>query len=419
LRFVLDVIRGIKERGAEPKLSFEEFALHVQTSTPDDDVDEIVERLLDYRAKRAAARGSVRAFDRAQYKAVAAEADREPGTLIDYADLTFRYLKATGLFHNVGRGIGLAPRKAQLAELIRQDRREFPDDKAYLQTLWLGAELPTDDAAKALAVLNDLATQLRARGVSVTLPPVGAALADIQILRYEVEQRLFRLDEEEYAAAQAGQVEEIAAWMEAIITGRALELPDGTSISVPRGEAPAYLEWVIWRAFLAINSLLKSSWEARNFEIDQDFLPVHCAPGGGPDMVFEFADYVAVLEGTLTSSSRQEAAEGEPVRRHVAQIAEHSAKRVYGLFIAPQIDSNTAHTFSSGAWYRPDDSKMALDIVPLTLADFRRFLLGGRVNLAEMPEKLRTLLIECRAVSNRDAPDWKRVISEIVKQMSS
>ena len=68
-------------------------------------------------------------------------------------------------------------------------------------------------------------------------------------------------------------------------------------------------------------------------------------------MVFEFADFLLVVEVTLTESSRQEAAEGEPVRRHVADIAEEQkaigGKAVYGLFLANRIDSDTAETFRS------------------------------------------------------------------------
>ncbi len=418
LRFVLEVMHELGARGAVLVLSFEEFALHVQTSSPDDGIANVVDRVLAYRAAREAARGNVRAFDREQYAAIAAQIDRQASTLDDYADLSFRYLKATGLFRNAGRGIGLSPNKAQLAELIRQNQPVFADDREYFQSLWQGADLPTDDLATAIVVVNDLAGQLTARGVPSYPPPVGTPLPDIEIIRHAFEERLLQLDEEEYAAAQAGQLDEIAAWMDAVATRGSATLADGTRLTVPRGEGPAYLEWVIWRAFLAIDSLVKPSWEARNFKIDQDFLPVHCAPGGRPDMVFEFENAIVVVEVTLTSSSRQEAAEGEPVRRHVATYAENSPKPVYGLFIALQIDSNTAHTFSAGAWYLPDDTKISLDIVPLTLKEFRAFLLGGRQNLSEMPQKLRMLLIECRSVANRDAPHWKREIAQIVARLS-
>jgi hypothetical protein len=136
-------------------------------------------------------------------------------------------------------------------------------------------------------------------------------------------------------------------------------------------------------------------------------------------MVFEFEEAIIVVEVTLTASSRQEAAEGEPVRRHVAQYTEEAHKPVFGLFIALQIDSNTAHTFRAGDWYLPDDSKLSLDIVPLTLTDFHEFLASGRHRLPEMPRLLRQLLVECRAKANQDAPTWKQSIRSVVRRLST
>ena len=133
-------------------------------------------------------------------------------------------------------------------------------------------------------------------------------------------------------------------------------------------------------------------------------------------MVFEFEDTIIVVEVTLTASSRQEAAEGESVRRHVAKYAEKEDKTVYGLFIAVNIDSNTAHTFRSGDWYLPNDNKLTLDIVPLTLSDFSDFLTSGKGRLAEMPSLLSRLLMECRAKANQDAPQWKKSINTIFQR---
>lgn len=413
LRFVLDIMHELTQRGESPTLRFEEYALHVQTATPSDGISHVVDQVLDFRARREAAAGQVRRFDSESYDAVAARIARVPSTLDDYADLSFRYLKATGLFRNAGRGIAIVPNKAQLAELVRAQEPAFADDRAYLRMLWQGADLPTDDEVAARTVVADLADQLTKRGKPTPSPAPGATVADIQNLRHELEEQLRRLDEQEYAAKQADCVGEIGAWMEALITDRPASLPEGAKL--PKGERPAYLEWIIWRAFLAINSLTNEPWEARRFQIDQDFLPVHCAPGGGPDMVFEFADAIVVVEVTLTKSSRQEAAEGEPVRRHVAKYATAgSGKEVYGLFIALDIDSNTAHTFSQGSWYQPDDTKVTLQIVPMTLADFRTFLTAGKDDLSTMPNKLQHLLMSCRSKANLDAPQWKRAISDII-----
>jgi AlwI restriction endonuclease len=193
------------------------------------------------------------------------------------------------------------------------------------------------------------------------------------------------------------------------------------AIEVPQAEAPAYFEWILWRAFLAINSLANKPYEARRFKIDQDFLPVGTAPGNGPDLIFEFDDFVMVVEVTLTDNSRQEAAEGEPVRRHVADLVtyhgEQSGKPVYGLFIANRIDSNTAETFRNGVWFTRTDDKLRLDITPVTLEQFKAFFAAmftsGRVEVG----LIRELLDLCGDLRpNYEAPAWKQEIALTVQQ---
>jgi len=158
-------------------------------------------------------------------------------------------------------------------------------------------------------------------------------------------------------------------------------------------------------------------------------LPVGTAPGNGPDLIFEFDDFVIVVEVTLTDNSRQEAAEGEPVRRHVAELVSHyradlmahygaqSGKPVYGLFIANRIDSNTAETFRIGVWFTRTDDKMRLDIIPLTLAQFKAFFealfTSGRVEVG----LIRELLDLCGGLRPaHEAPAWKREIEQIIEQ---
>ena len=62
-------------------------------------------------------------------------------------------------------------------------------------------------------------------------------------------------------------------------------------------------------------------------------------------------DFTILTEVTMSTSSRQEAMEGEPVRRHVSDAVLKYDKPVYGMFIAVRIDTNTAETFRHGIWY--------------------------------------------------------------------
>lgn len=379
LRHTLAIMLELEKQTGESRLNFVEMAIVVQLTSSDESLADIVAQVLALRARRLASPNK-RKFDRQEREAAAVLHGYAAGTFNDYADTNLRYLKATGLVQSKGRGLSLVPEKHVFVEKLIQDTGIPDSDSSYFITLCNGAKLPTDNKDSALAVLDDLLQQLEKRGIpfDATGKPTDTP-ADIAIIRHQIEGILSERNEEEYATRQAVEWEEIAAYMELIITRKGKKtLSNGEDIEVPQAEAPAYFEWVLWRAFLAINSLANKPYEARRFKIDQDFLPVGTAPGNGPDLIFEFHDFVIVVEVTLTDNSRQEAAEGEPVRRHVADLVSHygaqSGKPVYGLFIANRIDSNTAETFRIGVWFTRTDDKMRLDIIPVTLVQFKAFL---------------------------------------------
>ena len=119
----------------------------------------------------------------------------------------------------------------------------------------------------------------------------------------------------------------------------------------------------------------------------------------------------------MSTSSRQEAMEGEPVRRHVSDAVIQYNKPVYGMFIAVKIDTNTAETFRHGIWYAKGDVKQRLDIVPLTLAQFQKYFVSMfRANQAR-PENIRDLILKCKMRRDiLDAPAWKQYISVAVEE---
>ena len=410
----------LERQTGESRLNFIEMGLIVQLTNGDDNLAEIASRVLELRARREAS-ANKRQFDRQARDEAAKLHGYVVGTFNDYADTNLRYLKATGLVQSKGRGLSLVPEKHLFIERLTAETSVPDSDRAYFITLCNGADLPTDNQDSALAVLDDLLQQLRRRDIPFDIDgkPTDTP-ADIEIIRHQIEALLAEANEEAYAVQQAAEWEEIAAYMELLIARRNRKtLSTGEEIEVPQSEAPAYFEWVLWRAFLAINSLVNKPYEARRFKIDQDFLPVGTAPGNGPDLIFEFHDFVLVVEVTLTANSRQEAAEGEPVRRHVADLVafyqEQSGKPVYGLFIANRIDSNTAETFRIGIWYTNTDEKMRLDIIPITLSQFKAvfeaLFVSGQVDVA----LIRELLEQCGSLRPaHEAPAWKRQIADTV-----
>ena len=117
----------------------------------------------------------------------------------------------------------------------------------------------------------------------------------------------------------------------------------------------------------------------------------------------------------MSTSSRQEAMEGEPVRRHVSDAVLKYDKPVYGMFVAVKIDTNTAETFRHGVWYAKGDVKQRLTIIPLTLEQYRRFFISLFENGTVHPDEVRDLLVACSHIRDTiDAPGWKNYINDIV-----
>ena len=416
LCWTLALLLELERRGEEASVSFIEMARIVQTTNPLDGISETVDRILDLRVRRNAAERK-RPFDRMIYEQGAEELGCKPHTFNDYADMNMRYLKATGMVQSKGKGIALVAEKRTLAIALTQELLTNKPIIELYQSLCTGTALPTDNATVAYQVLEDLLQQLHQYGITYSI--AGKPLdtpTHINQVRYEIEELIAEKKEEIYATEQADNWQEIAAYMDLIASRRdRMRLNDEIEIRVPRTEAPAYLEWSLWRAFLAIDTLANKPYEVRRFKIDQDFMPVSTAPGNGPDLIAEFEDFVIVIEVTLSESSRQEAMEGEPVRRHVADLMQQYDKPVYGLFIANRIDSNTAETFRIGIWYTRDDERLELHIIPFTLMQFSMFFKAIFSKGNATPQAVIDLMIQCEQFRrDYEAPQWKARIAETV-----
>jgi hypothetical protein len=416
LKFVLAILLMLEKSTSNGSLSFIEIALFVIPNSPADNLESIVKNIIEFRSTRDRAQNKM-AFDNQARNKLAAELDYVSTTFDDYADTTIRYLKATGLVVAKGRGLILYEERKSFVRQLVADISVSGDAIEYYGVLCRGASLPTDELPIAIQTYRDANSRARSLGISMdTVPESLLNIADINARRYRIEEKIFQAEEEIYALKQAELVDEIIEYMDILISNRRNNPNDEGAIYIPNSERPAYLEWIFWRAFLSINHLKNKPYEARRFKIDQSFLPIGCAPGNGPDLVFEFEDFVLVVEVTLTENSRQEAAEGETVRRHVADmVVKYPSKEVYGLFIAKNINTNTAQTFRMGMWYTNGDIQLELEIVPITLAQFKVIYIALLTFQKGRPEHIKRFLDDCivgRSVT--DAPGWKTQISEVV-----
>ncbi len=417
LLWVVSVMLEIEKRTGDTKLNFIEFATCVQTTTPLSDITKVVDDILAIREERKDA-DNKKKYDREIINKRWERYLKQEGNFRDYADMNIRYLVSAGIVKRAGRGITLTPEYHSMAiELVKNVVSEEPL-KDRLKRLCNGAPLPTDNQDMASKVLSDMIAELDHYKIAYEMPDIPLDSAkNINLVRNALKKNIDRYKEEQYAVRQASEWQEIYEYMNLLIVnnGKEKELGEDYSIKVPKSEAAAYLEWILWRAFLAIDHTINKPYEARGFNIDQDYLPVGTAPGGGPDMIFEFEDCFIVVEVTMSTNSRQEAMEGEPVRRHVADIVMESTKPVYGVFIANKIDSNTAETFRIGVWYNQKDEKLALKIVPFTLEQFSEYFKYMFVSNNNTPLDFLNLFEKCFASKeSKEGPEWKRSIGEIV-----
>ena len=196
---------------------------------------------------------------------------------------------------------------------------------------------------------------------------------DINVARYNLEDRIFEAKEDAYARQQPDKSKEIDTLLTLVQKSKGGSADvDGVSVSVPETERPAYLEWIAWRAFLAIDHMTNTAAQARHFNIDGDFLPTGTAGGGDCDVLIECGDTVFVVEVTLTTGSRQESAETESVRRHVSDIMRaNPGKDVKGVFLANVVASETYNTFKNESYIYDDDVEFHPHILPLTIEQFQ------------------------------------------------
>ena len=407
---VLHKLHSIDEPGLtkiEVSIFIQPFINHTQ-----DAVNNITSSIIEFRQTRANLNShrEKREFENNFLQDRVNQFDRpiQPDTMLAYADTTFRYSSMTGLVSYNRDRLKLKEERLDIINNILDTEPNFLAQQSpfeYLLKFYRGSILPTDDLSFSQREIVRLREQILQRGEEPrgVLPEDDAEISELERIRYDLLEQLGWLDEANFADDQSSEdaILEIIDYLERLASGRR---------NIDIDHPPSYLEWAVWRGFLAFDHIINPIHETRGFSLDENLLPRNTAPGGRPDMLFEFQDFVLAVEVTLTSSSRQLVAEGESVRRHVADIKEQINKDIYCLFIAPDIDNNTAETFRIGIWYRGDVEDY-LNIVPIQITEFINVISLLQSSPVD-PSQLRQLFDRCLAYRNSKAPQWKRIISE-------
>jgi len=252
-------------------------------------------------------------------------------------------------------------------------------------------------------------------GESAALPakPREITVSELQAYEIRLRDKLRDVREIQFYRNQcsATALEEIEDLLEDINTGTRVFF-GGSDY------APAFLEWAIWRLFLAINEIVGPVSRTRGFRIDEDINPIHHAKGGEADLTFTYNNFKLVCEMTLMSGSRQFAAEGEPVTRHVFKAIEASdGKPIYGLFIAKKLDPNTVDAFYKARYWKNYKRSIPTPVVALEIEQV--------LQLIERIKKQRVTAADIRVLLDRilqlqqthpHGPAWYEAYSALYEQ---
>jgi hypothetical protein len=416
---VLNKLQDLNEQGLN-KLETGLFIQKFRDHTPELS-QEIVSEILEYRKKLAECKGvkEIRAIKKGYQQELEEYSGINSASIVsDYSDTTFRYFSLSGLFAQDGDRIVIRDNKRDFVTQLLESEPNFLFDtnpvEYFLKYYNNSYAIPTDIIEVALREINILKSKITDKENELYKKANSlsnhSAFIEIQKTRYELIEFINWGLENNYALTQQHD-DSILNIIEY------LKVLNGENSTIVRDidDRPAYLEWAVWRSFLAINEIVGPVHETRRFPLDQDFLPRNTAPGGGPDLIFEFETYVLVVEVTLTISHRQMAVESEPVRRHTVQYKEiYPDKEVYCLFIAPSVDNNVAETFRIGVWYKLDNEEF-VNIIPMSLSDYiNTFETLNRRRFTNFD--LRSLFDRCLASRNVRAPQWKQSISREVNE---
>lgn len=340
-------------------------------------------------------------------------------TLNDYADSNSRYAFMSGLLELRGNKLAISESRLPLVDTILLDTSPLTFSFEYLDNFYDPEfpPLPIDDIvfirSEILRLEEKISEIGNLIGESIILPPPAkvATLPELQAYATRLRDTLRRVREIQFylTQRQPSALDEIEELLESISAGSFLLY------------APAYLEWAIWRLFLALNEFTVPVSDTRGFKINEDMNPIHHAKGGDADLIFTYNNFKLVCEMTLTNGSRQFAAEGEPVTRHVFKAIEKSYNQVvYGLFVAKNLDPNTIHMFHKAQYWGNWTTSTPIPIVALeikhiiTLIQFMKIHSLTITDVRELFDHILNLQSD-----HPDGPSWYKAYIKVLEEWIS
>jgi len=268
LKHIVNILLLLEKETGSSQISFIEFASFAQFDPSKSSYKEIIKSIGAHRSGRDKA-DNKKKYDTSTLQASVDRNGRVAlSSYIDYADENLRYLKATGCFSSVGRGIAIAPTKFELLTQLIQEIPEQSSIVEYWKNSTEGSRLPTDNLSVASRTLEVLQIEASKRGIPFKKNIEAIDVGALNNSRYDLEELIALNQELDFAHEQRNQVDDILQYLSVLLPRdtRPEGLVPKIEVEIPRGEGPAYLEWAIWRAFLAINKLINPHMNLENLK---------------------------------------------------------------------------------------------------------------------------------------------------------
>ncbi|HOE54858.1 MAG TPA: AlwI family type II restriction endonuclease [Candidatus Cloacimonas acidaminovorans] len=378
---VMKLIKKINGEAEKKGLDKNEFNLFVPTLIKFDQVDEYVQRILEFR-KAKNKDEYINDFAKMFYQITTIPANKI-NNLFDYGDNIMRYFRLTRYFKVSMDPLGsnwiidLEPsRKVEIEQLLDMYKGasiKFETVTDYLNYL-SDIEQPLlpwekrDNLEKVVQTLkydtNNLIKEGKLQISQEQQTFLDMEIHDLdknQLEKYKDQIRAFNLELKERIKkvklmSDLNKVEEIIVTLQDIKKLREYE--------------PEQFEKLVTEALKIINDEIQIK---PNYPVDDDGEPVSHSPANKPDIECYYKKFKAIIEVTLNSSKLQWVLEGQPVMRHLRNFEiQHQNDEVFCIFIAPRIHIDTYSQFWISVKY--EYNGIPQKIVPMTSEQFAMLL---------------------------------------------
>lgn len=377
----MHLIHKVNQKSDQQGLDKAEFSIFVPTLINVTQIEEHVDRILEYRKERDKEK-YIHRFAQNFY-AVKSLPPKKVNNLFDYGDNIIRYFRLTRYFRVTVDHLGyywkvdLEPSRMieikQLMSMYDGAAVEFKDTRDYVNYLSdiKKPQLPWErinNLRKIALSLTDILVQMINKDV-VEVSKEERQFLETDVARLErgelesyipeVRRLHLGLKERLKRAEIRGNIEKIQETINILRDSRRL-----------RSYEPEQFEKLITEALQALNDeiLIKA-----NYPVDDNGEPISHAPGNKADVECYYASFKGICEVTLNTSRLQWVQEGQPVMRHLRDFElEHSGEDVFCVFVAPRVHRDTYSQFWISVKYEYDGSPQR--IVPMTTEQFADIL---------------------------------------------